>query len=48
MNFKSLHCGVHHIHFDDVTGIIPIAIVTIFMCALAAYAIKRYIDNTRQ
>ncbi|MFR9597302.1 MAG: hypothetical protein SNH79_06985 [Rikenellaceae bacterium] len=42
MNFNPLHCGVHHIHFDDISGVIPIAIISIFFVALAAYAVKRY------
>lgn len=42
MNFNPLHCGVHHIHFDDITGVLPVAIVSIFMFVLAIYAVKKY------
>ncbi len=48
MILNPLHCGVHHIHFDDITGVMPIAIVTLFMIVLAVYAVKRYKNNSDQ
>ncbi len=42
MNFTTLHCGVHHIHFDDITGVMPIAIISVVVVATAIYAVKRY------